>query len=55
MERAGDGDVAFFERLSQHFEAPAIELRQLVQKQDAVVRQGVRKSPHATGDHWRPI
>jgi hypothetical protein len=29
MERAGDGDAAFFEPLAQHLQAPAIELRQL--------------------------
>src|SRR5712691_1275890 len=37
---ARDGDAAGFERLAQRFEHPAVELRQLVQKQHAVVREG---------------
>src|SRR5712692_9192486 len=34
------GDAAGFERFAQRFEHPAVELRQLVQKQHAVVRKG---------------
>ncbi len=37
--RAGNQDAAIFHRLAQHFEHLALELRQLVQKQYAMVRQ----------------
>jgi hypothetical protein len=37
--RAGDGDSPVFERLAHDFEHVARELRQLVKKEDAVVRE----------------
>ena len=37
--RARDVDAARFERLAQHFEHPAIPLRQLVEEQHAVMRE----------------
>ena len=36
---AGDRDATFLERLPQHLEDPAIELRHLVEEQHAVVRE----------------
>ena len=36
---ARDADVTGFERLAQHFQHLAIEFRQLVEKQHAVMRQ----------------
>ena len=36
---ARDGDAAVFERLAHHFEGRAFELRQLIEKEDAVVRE----------------
>ena len=36
--RARDGDATIFERLAQHFERRAFELRQFIEKEDAVVR-----------------
>src|SRR2546430_17358056 len=36
---AGDRDPAGFERLAQRFQYIAVEFRQLIQEQDAVVRQ----------------
>ena len=38
--RAGNGDDPFFQRLAHGFEHTALEFRQLVQEQHAVVRQG---------------
>jgi hypothetical protein len=37
--RAGDRDFACFERLAQHLQALAVELGQLVEKENAVVRE----------------
>ena len=39
MARAGDGDPAVLQRLAQHLQHVARELRQLVEEQHAVVRQ----------------
>ena len=36
---AGDVDAAGFERLTQRFECCAVELWQLVEKQDALMRE----------------
>src|SRR5207245_6063445 len=36
-KRAGNRDLAFLQWLAEHFEAAAIELRQLVEKEHAVV------------------
>jgi hypothetical protein len=36
---ARDGDVAYLERLTQRFQDAAMELRQLVQEQHALVRE----------------
>ena len=37
--RAGDGDLAAFQRLSQAVEDLALELRQLIKKQDPIMCQ----------------
>ncbi len=37
---AGDGDDAILQGLAQHFQHAALELRQLIQKQHAAMRQG---------------
>ena len=37
--RARDGDLAVFERLAHDFQRRAFELRQLVEKKDAVMRE----------------
>ena len=36
---AGDADAAGLERLRQRFECRAVELRQFVEKQDALMRE----------------
>jgi len=37
--RAADGDHTVLQRLAQHLQRVAVELRQLVEKEDAVMRQ----------------
>src|SRR5436190_7153235 len=55
IQRPADRDVAILERLPQHFERCPIELRQFVEKQNAVVREadlawrGRRAAPYEAG------
>ena len=53
VERPRDGDVAFFQRLPQHFQAAAIELGQLVEEENAMVSQAdlARRGRTAAADH----
>ena len=53
MVGAGDGDAAKLERLAQRFEHAAVELRQLVQEQHALVRERhlARARVRAAADH----
>ena len=52
LRRAADRDVPLLERLAQHLKRLAVELRHLVQKQDALVGQadlaGLRRRPTPT-------
>ncbi|MNT50589.1 hypothetical protein D3C72_1875150 [compost metagenome] len=50
---AGDGDAAGFQRLAQDFQHSAVELRQFVEEQHAVVRQRdlARARVAAAADH----